>query len=41
MPVRLASTVVLIIAALAGYFTEQFAAVIDHVIIRNVLETNI
>ena len=41
MPVRLAVSVVLLIAALAGYFTDQFGAVIDHVMIRNVFETDI
>jgi lipid A ethanolaminephosphotransferase len=41
MPVRLAISLVLLISALAGYFTDQFGAVIDHVMIRNVLETDI
>ncbi|MFT4940381.1 MAG: lipid A ethanolaminephosphotransferase [Paraglaciecola sp.] len=41
MPVRLAISLVLFISALAGYFTDQFGAVIDHIMIRNVFETDI
>ncbi|MFQ3235543.1 MAG: lipid A ethanolaminephosphotransferase, partial [Paraglaciecola sp.] len=40
MPVRLALSIMLLVAASAGYFTDQFGTVFDIEMIRSILETD-
>lgn len=41
LPLRLVLSVLLIIAAFASYYTDNFGTVIDNIMIQNIVETNV
>jgi lipid A ethanolaminephosphotransferase len=41
IPVRIVLSILLIISASAGYYTDSFGTIIDNVMIQNIVETNI